>query len=372
MNRSMPIVFFILCIWFVVSFVTNILGPLTPIIIENFSLSYKMASFLPFSFFLAYGLASIPAGALIERLGMKKALLIAFGLNFVGAFAFALFPVYLVALASLFTIGVGMAMTQVVINPLMRTAGGEENFAFFSVMGQLVFGFASFVSPAVFTYLMVSIPNKAAQNPLVGFLDVLTPDRLPWVALYWVFGFAFFVMIAVVMRTRLPKAELAEDEKTGSFDVYVALFKERYVQAFFLGLICYVGLEQGATIWMSEFLSVYHGVDPKTLGAASVGKFWGLMSLGCLVGLGLLKLVDSKVLLRFACGLAALCLVFAVFGSESQALFCFPMIGFFISIMFSIIFSLALNSAKEHHGAFSGILCTGIFGGALMPFIMGV
>ena len=137
--RSSFLVGVILIIWFVISFVTNILGPLMPIIIETYQLSLTMAGFLPFSFFLAYGVMSIPAGVMIEKLGKKKSMLIAFSLNLLGTLLFAFNPQYSMALASLFVIGIGMAMLQVIINPLMRTAGGEENFAFYSVMGQLCY-----------------------------------------------------------------------------------------------------------------------------------------------------------------------------------------------------------------------------------------
>jgi fucose permease len=66
-----------------------------------------------------------------------------------------------------------------------------------------------------------------------------------------------------------------------------------------------------------------------------------------------------------------LTLLFALTGTGKIAIIAFPLTGFFISVMFSIIFSLALNSEKSHHGAFSGILCAGIFGGALVPLIIG-
>ena len=115
----------ILLVWFVISFVTNILGPLMPIIIETYQLSLTLAAFLPFSFFLAYGIMSVPAGIMIERLGEKKSMLIAFTLNLIGVLLFAFTPQYGMALASLFIIGMGMAMLQVIINPLMRVAGGE-------------------------------------------------------------------------------------------------------------------------------------------------------------------------------------------------------------------------------------------------------
>jgi fucose permease len=64
-------------------------------------------------------------------------------------------------------------------------------------------------------------------------------------------------------------------------------------------------------------------------------------------------------------------LAFALFGSVEVALYAFPLTGFFASVMWSVIFSLALNSVKEHHGTFSGILCTGIAGGAIVPLVIG-
>ena len=371
--RSPFLVVFILVIWFVISFVTNIIGPLMPEVIDSFGLSLTMAAFLPFSFFLAYGIASIPAGFVIERWGMKRGMLTAFGLNFLGAITFYLVPVYGPVLASLFVIGAGMAMLQVVINPLMRTAGGEENFAFFSVMGQLVFGLASFVSPFAFTYIMTDVSTAAegSGEGISALLASMAPAELPWVLLYGGFAVVFAVIIAVVSMMRLPQLELKEDEKFEGWGIYGRLLKNRLVILFFLGIVAYVGLEQGLANWMSEFMNVVHGVDPDTEGAAMVGRFWGLMSLGCLLGLALLKILDSKVVLRLFTVLAIACVIAALTASRDIALLAFPMAGFFLSVMFSMIFSLALNSVTEHHGGFSGILCTGIFGGALVPLIIG-
>jgi FHS family L-fucose permease-like MFS transporter len=85
----------------------------------------------------------------------------------------------------------------------------------------------------------------------------------------------------------------------------------------------------------------------------------------------LLKLFDSrKVIIAFTIA-AMISLTFALFGPARVALYAFPAIGFFASVMWSIIFSLALNSLEKHHGSFSGILCTAIIGGALVPLIIG-
>jgi len=344
-----------------------------PEVIDSFDLSLTLAAFLPFSFFLAYGIASIPAGFVVERWGMKRGMITAFGFNFIGALTFYLFPIYGAVLASLFVIGIGMAMLQVVINPLMRTAGGEEHFAFYSVMGQLVFGLASFVSPFAFTYVMtdVSAAVGAGGTGLSAALATVAPAELPWVLLYGGFAAVFALLIGLVALTRLPQLELKADEKFEGWSIYRVLIADRRVILFFLGIVAYVGLEQGLANWMSEFMNSVHGVDPDTAGAAMVGRFWGLMSLGCLLGLALLKVLDSKIVLRLFTVLAVACVITALTAGRDLALIAFPLAGFFLSVMFSMIFSLALNSVKEHHGGFSGILCTGIFGGALVPMIIG-
>lgn len=362
----------ILVVWFVISFVTNILGPLMPIIIDTYKLSLTMAAFLPFSFFLAYGIMSIPAGMMIEKIGEKKSMLIAFTLNFLGALLFAFNPQYIMALISLFVIGIGMAMLQVIINPLMRTAGGEENFAFYSVMAQLVFGGASFLSPFVFAYLMKELgAGEASTNPLVNILAGLVKGGVHWTALYWLFAFIFLLMILMLSFIKMPTVELKEDEKSGAFDVYVNLLKKKEVWLFFLGIVAYVGTEQSLGNWMSEYLKRYHDVNPAIEGANTIAWFWGLMTIGCLLGLLVLKLWDAKLVLKCATILSIITISAALLGNKDLAMLAFPFAGFTISVMFSVIFSLALNSTTKNHGSFSGILCSGIFGGALVPFIVG-
>src|SRR5680860_717774 len=81
--------------------------------------------------------------------------------------------------------------------------------------------------------------------------------------------------------------------------------------------------------------------------------------------------MDSKLVLKLFTGAAIISLSASLFGPAQMGLWAFPLVGFFASVMWSVIFSLALNSVKEHHGAFSGILCSGIIGGAIVPLIVG-
>ncbi|MGX5855320.1 MFS transporter [Dyadobacter jiangsuensis] len=370
MQRNIFIVVLIFLIFFVISFLTNILGPIIPDIVKSFDLSIGLAGFLPFAFFVAYGVMSIPAGLMVEKFGEKVMLISAFLLAFGGALLFALIPGFAIALFSLFLIGIGMAILQVVINPLLRVSGGEEKFAFYSVLAQLFFGAASFLSPLLYSYLVLNV-HSGNSGFLIDVLNGLVPENLKWVSLYWVFAVIALAMVVVIALVKFPKVELLEDERIDVGKSFSELAGNKWVWLFFLGIFAYVGTEQGIANWISQFLQTYHEVDPATTGASVISYFWGLLTIGCFLGLILLKIFDSrKVLIFFTCGGIA-SLLMALFGSKEMALIGFPMAGFFASVMYSVIFSLALNSVPKHHGTFSGILCAGIAGGAVVPLIVG-
>ncbi len=326
MKKNFGMLALIMAFWFTISFITNILGPLIPDIIHNFNLSdLAMAGFIPTSFFIAYAIMSVPAGLMIDRFGEKPVLFLGFLMPFIGTTLFACLHTYPMLLASSFIIGLGMAMLQTVLNPLQRVVGGEENYAFVAEVAQFVFGIASFLSPLVYTYLIHELnPDiyTEGRNFFIDLLAGITPPDLPWVSL------------------------------------------------FCLGIFCDVSTEQGTSIFMSTFLEQYHGVNPQVEGAKAVSYFWGLMTAGCLVGMVLLKLIDSKRLLQLSGGLTIILLLTALFGSKEASIIAFPAIGFSISMMYSIVFSLALNSASQHHGSFAGILCSAIVGGAGGPMII--
>jgi len=371
MRRNYLVVSLIMLTFFVISFLTNILGALNPSVSESYGLSETMAGFLPFSFFIAYGIMSIPSGFMLERWGEKKMMMLAFFLALTGAIVFAFVPHFDVFVVSLFTIGTGMAMLQVVINPLLRVSGGVEHYAFNSVLAQLIFGAASFISPLMYSYLVSNIDSHNTGKPGISILEKLVPSSMSWVSVYWVFALISMLMIVVVLMMRFPKVELNEEEKVGSRDSYFALLKNKYVILFFLGIFAYVGTEQGISYWMSKFLSQYHGFNPETTGANAVAYFWGLMTIGGILGLILLKILDSQVVLRGFTLLAIISLVLALFGDRELSLYAFPASGFFLSVMYPIIISLALNSVDKYHGSFAGLLMTGIMGGAVVQLLIG-
>jgi len=371
-RRSPGMVALVMLTFFVISLLTNIIGPLVPDIIKSFELSLTLVALLPFAFFIAYGVMSIPAGMLLERYREKPVMVGAFVLAFLGALLFSTLPRYPTAIVSLFLIGAGMAALQVAINPLLRVAGGEEHYAFNSVLAQLIFGGASFLSPFIYTYFVRNLGQPGGDGkPLIGLMSKLVPPALPWVAVYWVFVVLVVVMIAVMAVVRFPLVVKKDEERAGAWATHKALFKNRTVILYFLGIFAYVGTEQGVANWISQFLLAYHKYDPQTVGAGRVSLFWGLMTIGGILGLVLLKFLDSrKVLLGFTAA-ALVFLTLALFGPGPLALIMFPLMGFAASVMWPVIFSLALNSLESHHGSFSGILCTGIIGGALVPLVVG-
>ena len=371
-RRSPGMVALVMLTFFVISLLTNIIGPLVPDIIRSFDLSLTLVALLPFAFFIAYGVMSIPAGMLLERTREKPVMIGAFLLAFAGAMLFASIPRYPTAIVSLFLIGAGMAALQVAINPLLRVAGGEEHYAFNSVLAQLIFGGASFLSPFIYTYFVRNIGRPGGDaKPLVSLMAKLVPPALPWVAVYWVFALLVVGMVVVLALVRFPVVARKEDERAGAWATHKVLFKNPTVLLFFFGIFAYVGTEQGVANWISQFLVTYHGYDPQTVGAAKVALFWGMMTIGGIHGLLLLKFVDSRRVLVGFTASAIVFLTLGLFGPGSLALIMFPLVGFAAAVMWPIIFSLALNSVESRHGSFSGILCTGIIGGALVPLVIG-
>ncbi len=126
MKRNYYLVVLIFLIFFAISFLTNIPGAINPNVSDSFTLTGTLTGMLPFSFFIAYALMSIPSGMIIQKFGEKKCLVAAWILALSGALLFSLFPVFPVFLCSLFMIGSGMAILQVAIYQLLRVTGRND------------------------------------------------------------------------------------------------------------------------------------------------------------------------------------------------------------------------------------------------------
>jgi len=122
---------------------------------------------------------------------------------------------------SYFTIGAGMAVLQVAINPLLRVSGGEEHYAFNSTLAQLVFGSASFISPHLYSYLVLHLKDSASSDNLfLSTLRNVTPPDLPWASIYWIFSVFSVAMVMVLFASKFPKVQHSPEERVGTFDMY--------------------------------------------------------------------------------------------------------------------------------------------------------
>ena len=303
-KRHSHIVILIISIFFVISFITNILNSIIADVKQSFDLSLTLTGLLPFSFFIAYGVMSIPAGFLSEKYSNKKLLTASFFFMTVASLSFVLFPGYLVFSFTLFALGCCMAVLQVIINPMLRVAGGEEHFAFNSVLAQFFFGLASFASPFLYKFL---INNSVSPGfDLASALRRLVPKDLPWATLYIVFAVISFILLILVLATKYPKFQKSEDERTGTSGTYLQLLKNKWILLYFLGIFCYVGTEQGIGNWISQFLLQYHDLNPRTIGANTVAYFWAMLTAGCLLGL---------ILPAFHKGVVLLFIIWSILGN---------------------------------------------------------
>src|SRR4029077_7282610 len=116
-------------------------------------------------------------------------------------------------IVSLFIMGAGMATLQVAVNPLLRVSGGEEHYAFNSTLAQLVFGSASFISPRIYSYLVLNL-NVASpgQNAFLRLLGRLTPAGLPWASMYWIFAASTLLMVVVLFFSTFPRIQYTAEE----------------------------------------------------------------------------------------------------------------------------------------------------------------
>lgn len=357
-------------IYFQVGLLMSIMSALIPSIIDSYKLSYRLASMLPFAFYIAFGFLCIPAGMVNEKHNSKTVLIFSFLLALSGTLLFAIFPNYYASIGSLFIIGSSLAIIQVSVVPLLRNACGAENLAFHSSLNQLCYGAGAFLSPHIYSYLTVGLLQQSHANSFFfKLLRNLVPLNYEWISAYWLITILLFTTVLLITMIKFPMKKLVEKEN--GFGIYLNFFKSKYVIFYFIALMVYASCEQGIAIWMSKFFQEYHGFDPQTNGANILSWYWILLSLGCLLGMVLLKIFDSRRVLAFLSVLALISFSVGLYSNSEIAKWSFPLVGIFESVMWPIILSLALNSVNEHHEALTGFLYTASIGGALGPFIIG-
>lgn len=356
-NNYLPLLFALAFAYFAFGAITNVAGAIVPKIKETYQVSGSASSFLASVFFIAYGLTSVPFGVLINRYGKKFTLVTGSLITTLGVLMFAGMPGYFPNMLAMFICGVGITAIQVSANPLVKDISNPEKYSRNLTLFMVLFGVGSTVAPYIVT--------------LVKSLG------LTWNYTYWIFAIVSIVMLTGLVFPKYPLEErsmTSESQSTDSKNNFLFLLKDPLMIMYTVAIFLYVGVEVGVAVNIGLFLEDVYNISVKlgehAEGAknAAIGNYWFGLLLGRLIGGFVLDKIRTKTAIKIYISLAAVALGFAVFsGSLTISLWAFPVVGFFISIMFPSIYGLAINSYKsEYSGMVSGILCSAIIGGAVI------
>ncbi|MDQ7989674.1 MAG: sugar MFS transporter [Candidatus Dactylopiibacterium sp.] len=367
-------------LFFMWGLITSLNDILVPHLKALFTLSYFEAMLVQFSFFTAYFVMSLPAGALIRRTGYKGGILIGLGLAAAGCLMFypaaglRAYPLFLVAL---FVLACGITVLQVAANPYVTALGPPETASSRLNLTQAFNSLGTTLGPALGATFILS----AAAWPDAGAASLSAAERVlreqaqvaavqtPYVVLAGV-----LVAIAVFLALfRLPR--VADGTATGAA---AALPARRSVWAYphlvlgALGIFAYVGAEVaiGSLLVSVMGLPEVAGLAPDVAGRY-LSLYWGLAMAGRFIGGALMRVVRPGGLLGFNALANVALLLVAMLASGKVVMGALLAIGFFNSIMFPTIFSLALRRLGGFTSQGSGVLCMAIVGGAVVPLLQG-
>ena len=361
-------------LFFMWGLITSLNDVLIPHLKAVYTLTYVQAMLVQFCFFGAYAIVSLPAGALIRRIGYQKGAVTGLLIAAVGCALFypAASSGYGVFLFAFFVLASGITVLQVAANPYVAVLGPARTASSRLTLTQAFNSLGTTIGPAVGGVLILSAVGATAGavgTAVDPALEAATV-RGPYLAL----AGTLVVLALLFMMARLPKITDSAD----STDVGAAgaangsVLAHRHLVLGAIGIFLYVGAEVSIGSFLINFLGESHIAGLSHADAAHyVSIYWGGAMVGRFIGFAVMRVVSPGKTLAFN-ALAAIALVLAgSFGEGSLAMWAILAVGLCNSIMFPTIFSMALNGLGRHTGQASGILCMAIVGGALVPFAQG-
>jgi FHS family L-fucose permease-like MFS transporter len=378
-------------LFFAWGFITNLIDPLIPAVKAVFSLSYTEAFLTQFAFFIAYGVFSLPGGALVKKTGYTTAILISLSAMVVACLIFPLathLRTYELVLVALFILGGGITVLQVAANPLSAALGSQSGSHARLVFSQAFNSLGTVLGPYLGSAVMLSggVFAAGAMDTEVGRAASLQKiDSSFLMAAGMIVALILFVWWA--SKKINAHAPPATAEKGSVFDA----LKSKWALLGALGIFLYVGAEVSIASLMINFLShpdvmrpmlenpdgttvlgIFHfeGGAEERAGKMLSWLYWFGAMVGRFAGsLLLLKIRAPRLLAAFALVATLLCLVVAQ-TSGPAAGWAALSVGLFNSIMFPAIFTITLERSTAPTAATSGLLCMAIVGGAILPQIV--
>lgn len=358
-------------LFFAWGFVTSTIDALVPSVRSIFQLSYAQAMLTQFAYFLAYGLVSLPAAAIVARLGFARAIIVSLGIMVLGCLIIPLATLaglYGLVLFALFVLAAGVTMLQVAANPLVAVLGPEASSHHRLTLTQAFNSLGTVLGPLMASAILL-------RGGVFGGGDAAAArsESLRNIDLQFLLVAAALVLLAAFlwrMRATLT-TERTEQESEGAS--VLEAFRSPWALFGALAIFVYVGAEVSIGSTMINFLE-----QPGVLGVSAeragqlLSLYWGGAMVGRFIGSALLNRFAAGRLLALAAGVAALLCLTVVLAEGTGAAVAALAIGLFNSIMFPTIFTLTLERSTAHASATSGLLCMAIVGGALVPVTVGM
>lgn len=346
-------------LFFMWGLITSLNDVLIPHLKAIYTLSYVQAMLVQFCFFGAYFIVSLPAGALIRRIGYQRGavagLLIA--ASGCGLFYPASSGGYGLFLLAFFVLASGITVLQVAANPYVTVLGPARTASSRLTLTQAFNSLGTTIGPAAGGFLILAAVGTTADASSV---------RGPYLALA-----GALVLLAWLFRAARLPVITADDGVEAAQDGGSA-WSHRHLVLGAIGIFLYVGAE----VSIGSFLVNFFG-EPQIAGLAHaeaahyVSLYWGAAMIGRFIGFVVMRTVSPGKALAFNALLAIALVLAAVLGQGRVAMWAILAVGLCNSIMFPTIFSMALHRLGRHTGQGSGILCMAIVGGAVVPFAQG-
>ena len=347
-------------LYFMMGFITCLNDTLVPFFKKGFNLSYAQSSLVQFYFFLTYGVMSIPAGKIVEKVGYKTGMVLGFGVAALGAMLFypaSIFHQYALFLAALFIIAIGIVLLQVAANPYITILGPSETASSRLTLIQGVGSMGTTVAP-LFGAAFILAPLATTSSDAV---------RYPYLGIA-----ALLACIALVVgQLRLPALKPGADASSDSEKVGRGALGFRNLRFGIWGIFCYVGAEVSIGTFLTNYIADTLRISENEANSF-VAFYWGSMLVGRFMGAFLLKAVKPSVSLM-SCAMLAIGLVsFSISTTGYIAVWAMIAVGLCNSVMFAIIFSLSVDGLGRFTTQASGLLSTAITGGAVVSFGQGL
>src|SRR3954471_15090141 len=366
----------VITLFFMWGFITVSVDPLIAALKAIFELTYAQAMLTQFAFFMAYFIVSLPAAALIARLGNSKSIIFALGVMVIGCLVIPLatkFNTYALVLVGLFVIASGITILQVVANPLAAALGRPERSHFRLTFSQTFNSFGTWLGPLLVSGIILAggifaVTHGAEVTPALRAESFRRIDSV----FFAIAGALVLLALFIFVFRKLLDVTKPVDE--GQRPSIATAFHSRWALLGAAAIFLYVGAEVSIGSAMTNFL---HEPDMLNISLEEAGKmvsyYWGGAMVGRFIGSILLFLVKDRapwLLAIFALGAATLCFIVSQTHGASAAHLALS-IGLFNSIMFPVIFTSTLERSTAAPAATSGLLCLAIVGGAILPYIFG-